>query len=106
MLRVGGESWVMYIESGEHSVKKKTTTHLHTPIKDTLKEDKPLNKGQSKSMHSIQNNLLKEDNLPSVSIIWRFHCTNLQESQNHVRTREQWLWWRLNEAASVHNSGK
>ena len=39
-------------------------------IKDTLKEDKPLNKGQSKSTFVYkQNNLQKEDNLSSVSIV-------------------------------------
>ncbi len=59
---------------------------LKPPIKDTLKEDKPPNKGQTKStLHSFiqkrTTSLLRTKCwVPSVSIIRRFHCSQYGRS--------------------------
>ena len=59
---------------------------VKSPIKDTLKEDKPPNKGQAESTHVYtlyRKSPLKEDNVstkdktagPKGVLITRFHCT-------------------------------
>ena len=66
---------------------------MKPPIKDTLKEDKPLNKGQIESTHVYtlyRKSPLKEDNLsakdkttgPEGVLIKRFHCITGSLSNN------------------------
>ena len=45
-----------------HTIYSSLYSTVKPPIKDTPKEDKPLNKGQTKCTNSVQNNLFKEDN--------------------------------------------
>ena len=71
-------------------------------IKDTLKEDKPLNKGQVKStlVYTLyRKSPLKEDNLstkdktpgPEGVLIEKFHCTLCMIPSSHIRYPPSWV---------------